>query len=57
VSREAATQAPGYILDERRVREDEAVTERLVLLVLAELEPESLGVVDRRHGRKDTAQP
>ena len=57
VRREAAPQSAGDVLDERRVREDEAVAERLVGLVLAELEPETLGVVDLRHGRKDTAQP
>ena len=57
VRREAAAQPAGHVLDERRVREDQAVAERLVGLVLAEVEPEGLGVVYLRHGRKDTAQP
>ena len=57
VRRETAPQAARHVLDQRCVREDEAVAERLVGLVLAELEPESLGVVYLRHGRKDTAQP
>ncbi len=56
VRRETAPKPARDVLNQRRVREDQAVAQRLIGLVLAEVEPECPGVVDLRDGRKDTAQ-
>jgi len=49
VSRKAASEPAGDVLHERRVCEDEAIAERLVVGSCAEGSPEGSGVVDLRH--------
>ena len=54
---QSAAQPAGYVLDERRVGEDQAIAQRLVVRLGAKRAPESLGVVDLRAHEleKDTA--
>src|ERR671938_1047893 len=52
MGREPAAEPPGDVLHERRVREDQAVADRLILRPPV-LVPESSGLVAlRRHGRR-----